>query len=65
MVPYLSDPATPSQRGWIYAERFSPNFIPRAGWSLADFDITLHQQAARDQRYKLIRKWTAGSGPPG
>ncbi len=65
LVPYLVDPTTPSARSWIYAERFKPNFIPRAGLGIADADLTLDEQTARDQRYKLIRKWLVGAGPPG
>ena len=60
MVPYLSDPTLPSQRDWIYAERFKPNFVPMPGETIADAALTLYRQTVRDSRYKLLRKWTTG-----
>jgi arylsulfatase B len=43
-VPYLADPALPSQRDWVYGERVIPN-----GTSL----ITSWRRAAREERFKL------------
>jgi len=55
LVPYLRDPARPSQRPWVYAEHRSPNgFGPYAVW----------RRAVRDARYKLIRVHVAGSKEP-
>lgn len=55
LVPYLLDPALPSQRKWIFAERFKPNFVPAPGVSISTVSLTQHHQTARDDRYKLIR----------
>lgn len=46
LVPYLSDPSTPPLREWLYAERFLPT-------GPGPYDV--FQQAARDERYKVIR----------
>lgn len=61
MVPYLQDPSTASQRAWIYAEKFKPNFVPAAGQTIGDQTLTQHHQAVRDARYKLIRQWGTAS----
>jgi arylsulfatase A-like enzyme len=65
LVPYFSDPAAPSQRTWIYAERFGPNFVPEPGRTLGDAGLLFHDQTARDARYKLVRKWSSAGGPQG
>lgn len=61
-LPYLSDPNAPQLRPWIYSERFRPNFVPQAGMTISDFPLELHDQAARESDYKLIRKWRLGTG---
>lgn len=57
LVPYLVDPATPSLRGWIYAEKFKPNFVPVPGGTIGDQALTMYHQAVRNERYKLVRRW--------
>ncbi|MFT7668509.1 MAG: arylsulfatase A-like enzyme [Planctomycetota bacterium] len=57
LLPYLADPALASRRKWIYAERFKPNFIPESGKTIASIPLTLHHQAVRGARYKLVRRW--------
>jgi arylsulfatase B len=47
IVPYLSNPALPSIRSWVFAERFRPNGGP--------VDPERHYRAARDERYKIQR----------
>jgi arylsulfatase A-like enzyme len=47
LVPYLEDPSVPSQRASVYSESFSPN-----GPGPYDY----YHQAAREARYKLIRR---------
>lgn len=64
LLPYFSNPTLPSLRPWIFAERFEPNFIPQPGETIADQELTFHEQTARNQRYKLCRWWekdTAGN----
>lgn len=45
IVPYLSNPAAPSQRNWVYADVFSGSFL---GVANANY-------AMRNDRYKLLR----------
>lgn len=47
MLPYLADPALPSQRETVYTEMFIPNGGPIARAE--------HDRAARGIRYKLVR----------
>lgn len=56
MVPYLNDPSTPSQRDWIYAEKFKPNFVPIPGQTIGSFPLTKYHQAVRGPRFKLMRE---------
>jgi arylsulfatase A-like enzyme len=46
-------------RTHVYAETFQPNFIPDAatGGPPAGYVCLRHDQALRDARFKLIRKW--------
>lgn len=55
LVPYLSDPARPSDRDWIFAERFRPNYD---GYDKTDrpADGTLWHRTIRNDRFKLIRQ---------
>jgi arylsulfatase A-like enzyme len=46
IVPYLKQPQLPSQRQFLYSERFTPN---------GPGPYVAHRQAIREQRYKLIR----------
>jgi hypothetical protein len=48
ILPYLTDPDTPSQRAWIHSERFLPN-------GDGPLDPAEYQSAARTERYKLLR----------
>jgi arylsulfatase A-like enzyme len=48
MAPYLSNPATPPQRETVYTEIFTPNGGP--------IDPASYHRAARDARYKLVRR---------
>lgn len=45
LLPYLADPAAPSQRDWVYAERFFPNGPGPYDW---------HSRAIRGPRYKFM-----------
>ncbi len=45
IVPYLSNPASPSRRDWVYADVFSGSFL---GVANANY-------AMRNDRYKLLR----------
>jgi arylsulfatase B len=56
LVPYFTDPAQPSLREWIFAERFTPNG-PGPGPFLQ------RQRAARERRYKLHEVWEGPMGP--
>lgn len=47
LAPYLRSPATPPLREWVFAESFWPNGFGEK-WR--------HERAARDERYKLIRR---------
>lgn len=62
LLPYLVDPTTPSQRPWVYAEAFSPNFMAQPGVTISQVALDSHAQAARESRYKLIRKRTFMNG---
>ncbi len=64
MRPYLEDPAAPSQRTWIYAELFEHNFVPQPGTTIGNQSLERFHQAARDERYKLIRLFDGGAGAP-
>jgi len=55
-LPYLSDPRAPARRPWVFTERFRPNYVPQAGSTISSADLDLHDQAVRDERYKLLRK---------
>jgi arylsulfatase A-like enzyme len=50
MVPYLEDPTTPSIRETVFAELFLPNG--------GEIDPGSHLRAAREARYKLVRRST-------
>jgi arylsulfatase A-like enzyme len=54
-APFLSDPAAPSRRDWIYAERFRPNFLPGPDGARPELRLELHHQTARGPRLKLVR----------
>jgi arylsulfatase A-like enzyme len=47
LLPYFSDPTTPSLRDVIFSEIFEPNGGP--------IDPARHERAARDARYKLLQ----------
>lgn len=61
-LPYLSNPRATPRRDWIFAERFKPNFGPQGGTSISQVPLDVHDQAVRDQRYKLIRKRVYDNG---
>lgn len=65
VVPYLTGQASTPLRTYVYTEGFFPNFTPQSPGSgrPPGFVAGVHNQAVRDARFKLIRRWNRiGSG---
>ncbi len=58
LVPYINGNTAPLRRT-IFAEGFSPNFVPDpvTGWTPPNYVSSRHNQALRERRYKLIRRY--------
>jgi arylsulfatase A-like enzyme len=63
-LPCLTAPGAPSLRSWVYAELFTPNFVPQPGQTISQVPLESHDQAVRGERFKLIRKRTFTNGQP-
>lgn len=62
LLPLLLDPAGPPLRPWVFAEYFTPNFVPVAGQTISQVPLQSHKQAVRNTRHKLIRRRTFTNG---
>ena len=64
LLPILTG-AQPQTRDILYTENFLPNFVPDpvSGLPPAGYACSRHDQALRDARFKLVRRWRRG--PPG
>ncbi len=65
LVPYLTGQATAPLRDTVYAEGFFPNFTPvgPGGGRPPGFLAGTHNQTVRNERFKLLRRWSrVGSG---
>ncbi|MBM3989280.1 MAG: hypothetical protein FJ294_15150 [Planctomycetes bacterium] len=67
LLPILSG-AQAATRDCLYAERFDPNFAPDpiTGLPPVGYICWRHDQALRDERFKLVRQWrrAANGAPP-
>jgi arylsulfatase A-like enzyme len=55
-LPYIEGQGSDSVRPWIYAERYKPNFVPQPGQTISSITLRAHDQTARDDRFKLVRR---------
>lgn len=61
-LPALAAPQSVKGRPWIYAERFRPNFAPEDGKTFGAQRVIAHDQTARSERLKLVRRRAFGRG---
>lgn len=64
LVPYLTGQASGALRTQVYTEGFFPNFTPLSAGSgrPPGYVAGNHNQAVRDARFKLIRRWNRIGG---